>query len=73
MEMIERKNSEIINKKDRNMKIIQDSLYLIFSMLDTLTYEYGAKNGYNYEWECLKAEVGELQKKIKEINTNATI
>ena len=65
MEMIERKNSELTNKKDHNMEVIQDSLYLIFSMLDTLTYEYGVKNGYNYGWECLKSELGELQKKIK--------
>ena len=72
MEMIERKNSELTNKKDHNMEVIQDCLDLISSMLDTLTYEYGSKNGYNYEWECLSAELGELIKKIKEINTNAT-
>lgn len=73
MEMIERKNSELTNKKDHNIEVIQESLYLIASMLDTLTYEYGAKNGYNYEWECLSSELGELIKKIKEIDTSATI
>ena len=73
MEIIERKNSELIREKDHNMEVIQDCLDLISSMLDTLTYEYGSKNGYNYEWECLSAELGELIKKIKEIDTNATI
>lgn len=67
------KDLRLERKKDHNMEIIQESLQLIFSMLDTLTYDYGMKNGYNYEWECLKSELGELRKKIEEINTDATL
>lgn len=73
MEMIERKNSELTNKKDHNMEIIQKSLYDILFLVEGLSEIVCTNIGNTDLMRFVEEQIYEIKRKIKEINTDATI
>ena len=71
--MFERKNSELTRKKDRNMEVIQKSLYDILYLVEGLSQIVCELDKNIDLLKFFEQEIYEINCKIKEINTDATI
>lgn len=70
--MFARKSSELTNKKDRNMEIIQKSLYDILYLVEGLSEIVCANIGNTDLMLFVEEQIYEINCKIKEIDTDAT-